>query len=112
MNLTFILVLLTASVVLMTSCSTSRSRPCSEGGQPPRETSIPFKGTKRCFQVKDESGKYVNHGKYFEWFGSEKIAITGEYKLGKKSGRWIEYDETGKKISDKYYDEGKEIPRP
>jgi len=54
----------------------------------------------------------VNDGKYFEWFPNEKLAIQGEYEKGKKTGRWIEYDENGNKISDEYFKDGKQIQRP
>jgi antitoxin component YwqK of YwqJK toxin-antitoxin module len=95
------------------SCATSHKRPCTEGGQPAREGNIGFQGIKRCYQKEDKSGKVVNDGKYFEWYNSDKIALTGQYKLGKKVGRWIEYNEKGEKISDKYFDEnGKEANPP
>jgi hypothetical protein len=100
---------------LLASCSTSHRRPCTDGGQPGREVAAgaePFRGIKKCYQKQDESGAWVNDGKYFEWYPSEKIAVTGEYKLGKKTGRWFEYDENGKKTSDRYYDEGKVVPAP
>ncbi len=104
-------VILMVLVLLCTSCAVPY-KPCTLGGQPPREGAIPFQGVKRCYQVPDGLGKTLNHGKYFEWFSNDKIAITGEYKRGKKVGRWIEYNEKGVKVSDKYFDEGKEIARP
>ncbi|MFK5173480.1 hypothetical protein ACI3QN_13280, partial [Propionibacterium freudenreichii] len=79
-----------------------RSRPCSEAGrgQSPHANSQLEAAVKKCFQLKDEKGQWVNHGKYYEWYESEKIALVGEYKMGKKHGRWIEYDRTGNRISD------------
>ena len=104
------------SVVLLgavgISCVTSHKKPCTEGGQSSRDTLTPFRGTKRCLQTRDQSGAFVNDGKYFEWYPNDKIALQGEYKMGKRIGRWVEYDEKGAKVSDKYYDEGKEVPRP
>jgi len=98
--------------LLILGCATP-NRPCSTGGQPPREPSPTlFEGTKRCYQVPGPTGKYVNDGKYFEWFPNEKLAIQGEYEKGKKTGRWIEYDENGNKISDEYFKDGKQIQRP
>ena len=96
-------------------CSSTSKRPCTEGGQPahdPLYGAPAFRGTKTCYQKPDGSGGWVNDGKYLEKYPSEKIAVTGEFKMGKKTGRWIEYDEKGKKISDRYFDEGKEIPPP
>ncbi len=95
------------------SCSGKPFRPCTEGGQPPHENLIsPFRGTKRCFQTQDASGNTLNDGKYYEMSLDDTLATEGEYTMGKKTGRWIEYNEKGKKISDKYFHDGKEIPRP
>ena len=99
-------------LIVFTQCSGRPARPCSEGGQPPRESTVPFRGTKRCYQVKDEKGRYVNEGKYIELHLNDKIATEGEYKMGKKTGRWIEYDESGNKTSDQYFLDGKEAPHP
>jgi hypothetical protein len=107
------LVFLSVSLLGMAACSSVAYRPCTQAGQPPRESpSSKFRGTKRCYQIKDSAGNFVNDGKYFEWHLNEKIAIEGEYEKGKKSGRWIEYDENGNKISDQYFINGKEVPRP
>lgn len=104
---------LTFMACLTLSCSTSRSRPCELGGQPPRENSQAlFEGTKKCYQIQDANGKWVNDGKYLEWHANETLAIEGIYEKGVKTGRWIEYDENGNRISDKFYDAGKEIPKP
>jgi hypothetical protein len=94
-------------------CAGKRKKPCTEGGQPARETAaIPFRGIKRCEQAIGKQGFVVNQGKYFEWFNNDKIALEGEYKDGKKTGRWIEYDEMGKKVADRFFEDGKEIPHP
>ncbi len=90
-------------------CSGVRARPCAEGGQAPRDGTAPFEGIKRCYQIKDPQGRMRNHGKYLEWHPNDKLALTGEYKLGKKVGRWVEYDPQGKKISDRIYEDGKLI---
>jgi hypothetical protein len=104
----FLLVLISLS-----GCVTANRHPCSEGSQPARERwGAPFKGIKKCYQAKDRLGKYVNNGKYYEWYQSDKIALVGEYKMGKKTGRWIEYDENGNKVTELFYEEGKEVPEP
>jgi hypothetical protein len=104
------------SVFLVMGCATPRHL-CSQGGEPAHTPSAEgksrFQGTKKCTQIFDSaSGGFVNDGKYYEWFPNEKIRVTGEYRLGKKSGRWIEYSEAGQKISDQYFENGKEVSAP
>lgn len=98
--------------MVLEGCVTHPYRPCSGGGQPAHDASASFQGIKRCYQVKDDTGKFVNDGKYMEWYPSEKISIVGEYKSGKKTGRWIHYDENGNKVNDTYFQNGKEISSP
>lgn len=99
--------------VVMSACSSTPFKPCTSGGQPPREGGGLIPGTiKRCFQVKDGEGVLVNDGEYYEWYSSDNIAITGKYDKGKKIGRWIEYDKNGKVSSDKYFKDGKPVSRP
>ncbi len=105
----FAVLLLTLSSA---SCVTSQRKPCSEGGQAARETVGTFRGTKKCYQKRDQSGNFVNDGKYFEWYPNDKISLVGEYLQGKKTGRWQEYNEKGEVISDKYFKDGKEVPAP
>jgi hypothetical protein len=98
-------------VLLLSSCASTHFKPCSLGGQPPR--TIPAEaviGKKSCYQIVDDSGSYLNDGKYYEWFLNDQIAIVGEYKKGKKSGRWIQYDESGKITSQHDFQNGSEIP--
>ena len=101
-------------VFSLVSCSGVPRRPCTHGGQSPRNSIAQgqFRGIKRCFQTRDASGEYLNHGKYFEWYNNDKISLQGEYKMGKKTGRWIEYSESGKMISDRHFEEGQEISKP
>jgi hypothetical protein len=94
------------------SCVTHPYRPCSEGGQPAHESGVPFRGIKRCYQIKNEEGKYVNDGQYFEWYPNDKIETIGQYKNGKKVGRWTEFDEEGNKVSEKIFHDGKEVSAP
>lgn len=97
------------------ACSGVPKKPCTQGGQSARNPAAggpPFRGTKTCYQRQNESGEWVNDGKYFERHLNEKYAVTGEYKMGKKTGRWVEFDESGKKISDQYFENGKEVSAP
>lgn len=113
MKVFFALILNLAVLLGSTACSTSRYRPCSTGGQAPYETPPTDLGRiKRCYRSPDQDGKLVNDGKYFEWYSNDRIAVVGEYKMGKKTGRWIEFDPRGIKVSDRYFEDGKEIPRP
>lgn len=98
--------------LLFSACTSTPYRPCSEGGQAAHETGVPFRGIKKCTQIKDKDGNYVNHGKYFEWGPNEKIQTVGEYEEGKKSGRWVEYNDQGKMISEKYFKKGQETEKP
>jgi hypothetical protein len=103
-----------SSITFLTlvSCSTSSVKPCTLGGQPARDEKSQFKGIKRCYQMVNSEGQLVNHGKYYEWYNNDKLALTGEYKNGKKNGRWTEYDESGKKKNEKYFEDGKEVFHP
>ena len=93
------------------SCAAVRSRPCSEGwlSRSVHANAQSESAVKKCFQLKDEKGQWVNHGKYYEWYESEKIALIGEFKMGKKHGRWMEYDRQGNRISDRYFENGVEL---
>jgi hypothetical protein len=96
-------------LLLLFSCSSGPLKPCSLGGQSPRVNSTAAIGRKSCDQIMDDSGRYLNDGKYYEWYLNDQIATVGEYKKGKKSGRWIEYDESGKILSQLNFEEGKEL---
>jgi hypothetical protein len=93
-------------------CSFVPKRPCTEAGESAREATSTFRGIKKCFQIKDPYGVWVNDGKYYEWYNSDKIALTGEYTMGKRTGHWIQFDEKGTKISTKWYVNGVEVPAP
>jgi len=90
------------------SCVGRRARLCGEGGQPARE--ILWKGDKQCDQVRDKQGRWINEGSYREFYSSGKRALQGEYKNGEKNGTWSEYNEDGKKISERYFVDGVEVP--
>ncbi|MEK6705959.1 MAG: hypothetical protein AABZ06_09235 [Bdellovibrionota bacterium] len=93
--------------IMFFSCTTV-SKPCSDGGEPSRDK--PFVGTKQCQQSKNSSGAYVNDGQYSEWHLNGQKAIEGAYKLGKKHGKWIEWDESGRVTSEKLFEEGVQVP--
>jgi len=95
------------------ACSFAPVRPCSSGGQLAHDQPVEGVTVKKCTQVTDsETGQLVNDGLYYEWYSNDSLAVEGEYKVGKKTGRWIEYDLRGNKISDRYFLNGKEVSRP
>jgi len=91
-------------------CAARAYRPCSEGGEPSRDKSI--RGTKQCLQIKDRNNKFVNNGTFIEWHPNGQKAGEGEYKMGYKHGKWTEWDEKGNRVSEKYFENGKETPPP
>jgi antitoxin component YwqK of YwqJK toxin-antitoxin module len=92
------------------ACASGPRKPCTDGGQPPREKPFNLKGDRQCTQRKDRTGKYVNDGEYTEWYPNGARALLGEYREGKKTGKWIEWDESGKKLSERWFEDGVETP--
>lgn len=93
---------------LAASCVSGPRRPCTDGGQPAWEKSPGWKGNRRCNQRRNTDGAWVNDGKYVEWFPDGKRALEGEYKMGVKTGKWFEWDEKGKLVSERWFEDGKE----
>jgi len=80
-------------------------RPCTWGGEPAREK--PAGGTKQCLQQRNKAtGEWENSGQYLEWYASGRKALEGEYRRGRKHGKWSEWDESGKLISEKFFEDG------
>ncbi|MGK5086490.1 hypothetical protein WDW86_02935 [Bdellovibrionota bacterium FG-2] len=92
--------------VLLICSACSISRPCSEGGDVSWNPSI--RGDRRCQKVQDPSGRYVNHGKFVQTYQSGKLALEGEFLDGKRNGTWVQYDEKGDKVMERYFDHGVE----
>lgn len=98
-------------ILLLSACASKPARYCTEIGQPAREVSAPYViGDRQCFIKKDRDGSLIKHGPYREWFLNGHPALEGEYNEGRKSGKWIEWDESGKKISERWFEEGVETP--
>ena len=91
-------------------CVTRAAHPCTKGSQPARDDGKVGKGTKQCLQAKDTTGAYVNHGKYLEWHPNGVLALEGEYVGGFKTGKWTEWDDKGRKLSEKWYETGNLVP--
>lgn len=83
-------------------------KPCTDGGD--IQWDPPVKGNMQCHQRKDENGKYVNHGKFYQYDGKGRVAVEGEFRDGKRQGTWIQYDEKGQKIAKKWFHKGIELP--
>jgi hypothetical protein len=94
---------------MLSGCATIKaSRPCTEGGQPAWDDKRVTVGTKKCEQYRAPKGNYLNHGKYLEYSTRGSLLLEGEYSAGKKTGKWVEWDEEGKKVSEKWYENGVE----
>lgn len=110
-----------AGALLLGACTTV-PHPCLEGGEPARDAPVVvqvdaegkpvkpprWKGTRQCFQRKGPEGKLVNDGRYVEYYPSGARALEGEYKMGKRHGKWLEFDPDGKLISERWFDNGRE----
>lgn len=107
-----VLIVITGPTALLSGCAISR--PCSEAGDTTwTNPGYPIKGDKKCRQVKNSEGQYVNDGK-FQWFYmSGKLALEGEFKNGFKNGIWIQYEEkSGRPLMEKNFISGKEVLLP
>ncbi len=82
------------------------SHPCSEGGDTSWNPNI--RGDKRCQKVQDPSGRYLNQGKYVQTYPGGKIAVEGEFLEGKRNGTWVQYNEKGERVMERYFDHGVE----
>jgi hypothetical protein len=113
MRLRLGLFLLTLPVISgCTALMTRAQKPCTgtAAGQPAHDDGKVGKGNKQCEQIRDSAGGYVNHGHYIEWYVSGKRMLEGDYASGSKSGKWSEWDEQGKLIAEKWYENGSEVP--
>ena len=81
-----------------------------QGGQAAHDDGVVSKGNRQCEQYRERTGKFINHGRYVEWYPSGKIALEGEYSAGVKSGKWIEWSEDGRNLSEKWYENGVVTP--
>jgi hypothetical protein len=89
-------------------CVTSPSRPCTEAGEPARDKPFAQVLDRRCEQRKGPEGRFVNVGRYQEWYPGGQVALEGDYKEGKKSGKWIEWSADGKKVGERWFENGVE----
>src|SRR5690349_11180379 len=98
-----------AAVALTWGCS-SIEKPCSSAGDVSWITEI--RGDSQCKQKLMKDGSYLNHGRYIKRYPDGKIALEGDFYEGKKHGYWIQYDENGMKVVEKYFEYGVEKAPP
>lgn len=98
-------------VCLAASCATI-SKPCQEGGDVAWDWGVGKqapRGNRQCLQIQDKTGTWVNHGRYVVWFPGGESALEGAFKDGLKEGKWTQYDEKGKKVTERMFEKGVEV---
>ena len=100
--------ILISLAALLSACATTK--PCSKGGDVSWPN--PIQGDKVCYQKTDKNGLTVNEGNYRQHYADGKVAVEGEFKNGKRDGFWYQYDESGNKTLEKYYEDGVEKAPP
>lgn len=93
-----------------TGCAITRSRPCSTAG----DTSWypPIVGNMQCYQTKTPGGELQNQGQFHQYYPSGKLALEGMFQAGKKDGLWVQYDEKGNRIAERWFENGIERSIP
>ena len=88
----------------LSACSTM-SKPCQDAGDVSWDWGPkPVKGNRQCLQIQEaKTGKWINHGRYVVWFPNGKVALEGNFKDGLKEGKWVQFDEEGKKVVEREY---------
>lgn len=66
----------------------------------------------QCYQSKAPNGELINQGQFRQYYPSGKIALEGTFQSGKKDGLWIQYDEKGDRIAEKWFEAGIERSIP
>jgi hypothetical protein len=99
--------LIIALLGCMTTFACTTYRPCSDGGD---LSDLPkIKGNKECYQRPGPNGRYRNEGKFIQWHPDGSMAIEGEFRDGLKQGKWTEYDESGRIMSERIFENGVEL---
>jgi antitoxin component YwqK of YwqJK toxin-antitoxin module len=84
-------------------CATS-GHPCEAGGDISWNAKI--RGDRSCYVKKLKDGRVVNHGKYVQYYPDGHVAIEGNFVEGKRDGLWVQYNERGEKIAERYFENG------
>ena len=96
--------------LIFTACALNRTRPCSRAGD--TTWYPPIVGNMQCYQSKAPNGELINQGQFRQYYPSGKIALEGTFQSGKKDGLWIQYDEKGDRIAEKWFEAGIERSIP
>lgn len=106
------------AILLLLSACASGFRPCSEGGDVSWPgINIKEMGDQHCLQsrgegLRDQKGPFLNEGRYRLYDKPGKLILEGEFRKGQKHGAWTQYAPDGKKILEKFYDNGADITPP
>lgn len=64
-------------------------------------------GARKITETSFQKGR--RHGPYSEWHGNRQLKVIGFFENGKKSGRWVSFDDAGSVISETRFEVGKPI---
>lgn len=94
----------------LAGCALNRTKPCSRAG----DTSWypPITGNMQCYQSKAPNGELIDQGQFRQYYPSGKLALEGEFQSGRKNGLWIQYNEKGERIAEKWFENGIERSIP
>ena len=92
-------------VLFFLGCSTT-SRPCSQYGDTAWNGIPAPDGDMTCKQSKQADGSMLNDGSFKRFWKNGKLGLQGQFRKGKKHGIWFVFDETGKKVQEKFFRDG------
>ncbi|MBS1962840.1 MAG: hypothetical protein JST04_11530 [Bdellovibrionales bacterium] len=98
------------SSALFAGCALTRSRPCSKAGD--TTWYPPIVGNMQCYQTKTPGGELQNQGQFRQYYPSGKLALEGTFVAGKKDGLWIQYNESGDRVAERWFENGIERSIP
>jgi len=97
-------------ICVISGCALTRSRPCSKAGD--TTWYPPITGNMQCYQSKAPNGDLINQGQFRQYYSSGGVALEGEFQSGKKNGLWVQYDEKGNRVLERWYENGVERSIP
>ena len=66
----------------------------------------------QCYQAKAPNGDLINQGQFRQYYPNGKLALEGEFQSGKKNGLWVQYDDGGNRVAEKWFENGVERSIP